>query len=69
MDSSSSSQSTTDTLFRSGSSTGFYTDVKEVTSSRSGQTIVIVHHGRPSYDKNEPRSSDYQHSWTASKSK
>jgi hypothetical protein len=34
---------------------GFYTDVKEVPSSRGGSSLVVVQHNRPNPDKNEPR--------------
>ncbi|KAK4038838.1 hypothetical protein C8A01DRAFT_37248 [Parachaetomium inaequale] len=56
MDSSSASRSTTEARYRSGSSSGFYTDVKEVPSSRGGSNLVVVQHNRPNPDKNEPRS-------------
>jgi hypothetical protein len=40
---------------------GFYTEIKDVASSRGGPTVTIVQHNGANPDKNEPRSSDYQY--------
>ncbi|KAL2024846.1 hypothetical protein VTK56DRAFT_5667 [Thermocarpiscus australiensis] len=57
MSSSTASQSTAQGSFRSGSSTTFYTQVKETPRA------VVVQHNRPNpFDKNEPKSSDYPYS-------
>ncbi|KAH6615413.1 hypothetical protein B0J18DRAFT_279049 [Chaetomium sp. MPI-SDFR-AT-0129] len=54
----SSSGSTSDARYRSGSSTSYYTDIKEIRNSRGGSETVVVHHNKPNPDKSEPRSSD-----------
>lgn len=38
---------------------GFYTEIKDVPSSRGNATVTIVQHNSPNPDKNEPKSSDY----------
>ncbi|KAK4124234.1 hypothetical protein N657DRAFT_680258 [Parathielavia appendiculata] len=70
MDSSTStSQFTIEARYRSGSAAGFYTDIKEVPSSRGGSSTVIVLHNRSHADKDEPRSSDYYQYSGGSRSK
>ncbi|KAL2134314.1 hypothetical protein VTI74DRAFT_511 [Chaetomium olivicolor] len=61
MESSISSQSSAEARFRSGSSTGYYIDVKEVPNPRGGPSVVVVHHNQPNPDKDEPKSCDYYH--------
>ncbi|KAK4246466.1 hypothetical protein C7999DRAFT_15397 [Corynascus novoguineensis] len=58
MDSSSASQSTTGTRYRSGRADNYYVEVKEVPSSRGGPGAVVIQHNRPNPDNNEPSSSD-----------
>ncbi|KAG7284088.1 hypothetical protein NEMBOFW57_010449 [Staphylotrichum longicolle] len=59
MDSSTASGSTFDARYRDGAASGFYRDIKNVTSPRGNATVTIVQHNAPNPDKNEPKSSDY----------
>ncbi|KAK4097105.1 hypothetical protein N658DRAFT_510673 [Parathielavia hyrcaniae] len=67
--STSTSQSTIETRYRSGHAASFYIGVKEVPNSRGGPNTVIVHHGRSHADKEEPKSSDYPQYSGSSRSK
>lgn len=54
------SRNSTQTPMLTKYTAGFYTNVKEVPSSRGGSSVVVVHHNRTNPDKDEPRASDYQ---------
>ena len=48
--------------YKSGSSSGFYSDVKEV-KSRKGEKFFIIHHHHSNTAKDEPQSTDYSGSY------
>ncbi|KAJ4291486.1 hypothetical protein N0V88_006083 [Collariella sp. IMI 366227] len=62
MDSSNASWSSSEAHYRSGSSSGHYVNVKNVSHPRGGPNTVVVHHNQPNPAKDEPKASEYYNS-------